>query len=189
MSMLGAVLVAILIGAILPLQGLVNARLGTHVGGPVVAAFVSFLVGTVMLGLYLLATRTPLALQGSLKLPAWVWAGGVFGAIYVACFTLLIPRIGAAGMICLAVPDRSQFHDRRFAIDRSLEEHDRADERQPRGDCDRWIVEPLRARSFLQKGSVRQRSSSAVSGSAGFTTSSVNRAPPLDATQRTGPVP
>lgn len=103
MNMVGALLVAVLIGAILPLQGLVNARLGTHVGGPVVAAFVSFLVGTVMLGLYLLATRTPVALQGSLKLPAWIWAGGVFGAIYVACFTLLIPRIGAAGMVCLAV--------------------------------------------------------------------------------------
>ena len=103
MNMVGALLVAVLIGAILPLQGLVNARLGTHVGGPVVAAFVSFLVGTVMLGLYLLATRTPVALQGSLKLPAWIWAGGVFGAIYVACFTLLLPRIGAAGMVCLAV--------------------------------------------------------------------------------------
>ena len=49
MNMLGALLVAVLIGAILPLQGLVNARLGTHIGGPVVAAFVSFLVGTVML--------------------------------------------------------------------------------------------------------------------------------------------
>jgi transporter family-2 protein len=69
----------------------------------VVAAFVSFLVGTVMLGLYLLASRTPIALQGSLKLPAWIWAGGVFGAIYVTCFTLLLPRIGAAGMVCLAV--------------------------------------------------------------------------------------
>ena len=103
MNIIGALLVAVLIGAILPLQGLVNARLGTHVGGPVVAAFVSFLVGTVMLGLYLLATRTPVVLQGILKLPAWIWAGGVFGAIYVACFTLLIPRIGAAGMVCLAV--------------------------------------------------------------------------------------
>ena len=103
MNMLGALLVAVLIGAILPLQGLVNARLGTHIGGPVVAAFVSFLVGTVMLGLYLLATRTPITLQGSLKLPAWIWAGGAIGAVYVACFTLLIPRIGAAGMICLAV--------------------------------------------------------------------------------------
>ncbi|HSD16393.1 MAG TPA: DMT family transporter [Thermomonas sp.] len=103
MNLFGAMLVAILIGAVLPLQGLINARLGTHLGGPVAAAFVSFLVGTVMLGAYLLATRTPILLQGSLKLPAWVWAGGVFGAIYVACFTLLVPRVGAAGMICLAV--------------------------------------------------------------------------------------
>ena len=103
MNQFAALLVVVLIGAILPLQGLVNARLGVHVGGPVVAAFVSFLVGTAMLGLYLLATRTPVTLQGSLKLPPWIWAGGVFGALYVACFTLLIPRIGAAGMICLAV--------------------------------------------------------------------------------------
>ncbi|RZA17951.1 MAG: DMT family transporter [Lysobacteraceae bacterium] len=103
MNVFGAMLVAVLIGAVLPLQGLINARLGTHIGGPVAAAFVSFLVGTAMLGAYLVATRTPLALQGSLKLPAWVWAGGAFGAIYVACFTLLVPRIGAAGMICLAV--------------------------------------------------------------------------------------
>ena len=95
MNVLGAMLVAVLIGAVLPLQGLINARLGTHIGGPIVAAFVSFLVGTAMLGAYLLATRTPFLLQGSLKLPPWVWAGGAFGALYVACFTLL--------MICLAV--------------------------------------------------------------------------------------
>ena len=92
MNLAAALLVAVLVGAILPLQGLVNARLGTHVGGPVAAAFVSFLVGTVMLGLYLLATRTPLTLQGSLKLPPWIWAGGALGAVYVACFTLLMPR-------------------------------------------------------------------------------------------------
>lgn len=103
MNVAASLLVAVLIGAVLPLQGLVNARLGTHIGGPVAAAFVSFLVGTAMLGLYLLATRTPVTLQGSLKLPPWIWAGGVFGALYVACFTLLVPRIGAAAMICLAV--------------------------------------------------------------------------------------
>ena len=103
MNLIGPLLVVVLIGAILPLQGLINARLGTYVGGPIAAAFVSFLLGTIMLGLYLLATRTPVTLQGSLKLPSWIWAGGFFGAVYVACFTLLMPRIGAAGMICLAV--------------------------------------------------------------------------------------
>jgi transporter family-2 protein len=103
MNLLGALVVAVLIGAILPLQGLVNARLGLHAGGPVVAAFVSFLVGTAMLGAYLLATRTPLTLQGASKWPMWIWIGGAMGALYVACFTLLIPRVGAAGMVCLAV--------------------------------------------------------------------------------------
>lgn len=98
-----ALLVAVLIGAMLPLQGLVNARLGIQTGGPVAAAFISFLVGTALLGLYLLATRTPISLHGAPKWPAWIWLGGALGAIYVACFTLLIPRIGAAGMVCLAV--------------------------------------------------------------------------------------
>jgi transporter family-2 protein len=102
-NLAGALLVAVLIGALLPLQGLVNARLGVHVGGPVAAAFVSFLVGTAMLGLYLLATRTPVTLQGGARLPAWIWAGGALGAVNVACLTQLIPRIGAAGMVCLAV--------------------------------------------------------------------------------------
>lgn len=103
MNLIGALLVAVLIGAVLPLQGLINARLGMQVGGALPAAFVSFLVGTVMLGAYLLASRTPVTLQGSLRLPPWLWAGGMFGAIYVACFTLLLPRIGAGSMICLAV--------------------------------------------------------------------------------------
>jgi len=55
MTLLPAILIAALIGTMLPLQGLVNARLGTNIGGPVAAAFVSFLVGTVLLGLYLVA--------------------------------------------------------------------------------------------------------------------------------------
>ncbi len=96
-------LMAVAIGMMLPLQGLVNARLGTQVGGPVVAAFVSFLVGTVLLGAYLLLTRTPLAMAGATRLPSWIWAGGLLGALYVACFTLLLPRLGAASLICLAI--------------------------------------------------------------------------------------
>lgn len=51
MNFLGALSVAVLIGAALPLRGLVNARLGAHIGGPVAAAFVSLLVGSAVLGL------------------------------------------------------------------------------------------------------------------------------------------
>jgi transporter family-2 protein len=103
MTLLPAILIAALIGTMLPLQGLVNARLGTNIGGPVAAAFVSFLVGTVLLGLYLLAARTSLMPRPGARFPVWIWAGGALGAIYVACFTLLVPRLGTAAIICLAV--------------------------------------------------------------------------------------
>lgn len=98
-----AMLVIVAIGAILPLQGLVNARLATALHGPVMAAFVSFLVGSVVLGAWLLASRTPWGAAPEARFPAWIWIGGVLGAIYVAVFTLLIPRVGAAAAICLAV--------------------------------------------------------------------------------------
>lgn len=103
MNLLFPALMAIAIGMLLPLQGLVNARLGGQIGGPIGAAFVSFLVGTVLLGVYLLLSRTSLSAGAQARFPPWIWAGGVFGAIYVACFTLLIPRLGSASLICLAI--------------------------------------------------------------------------------------
>lgn len=103
MKLLMPALMAMLIGAVLPLQGLINARLGGQVGGPIQAAFVSFLIGTVLLGAWLLLNRAPVALGEAARLPPWIWAGGVFGAIYVACFTLLMPRLGAASLVCLAI--------------------------------------------------------------------------------------
>lgn len=103
MHLLLPALMALAIGLMLPLQGLVNARLGAQIGGPIVAAFVSFLIGTVLLGAYLLLTRTPMAIGGAGKLPPWIWTGGLLGALYVACFTLLMPRLGAASLVCLAI--------------------------------------------------------------------------------------
>jgi len=98
-----AMLAIVAIGAVLPLQGLVNARLATALHGPVMAAFVSFLVGGVVLGSWLLLARTPWGAVPDARFPAWIWLGGVLGAVYVAVFTLLIPRVGAAAAICLAV--------------------------------------------------------------------------------------
>lgn len=98
-----AMLAIVAIGAMLPLQGLVNARLAGALHGPVMAAFVSFVVGSVVLGTWLLASGTPWGAAPDARLPAWIWIGGILGALYVAVFTLLIPRVGAAAAICLAV--------------------------------------------------------------------------------------
>ena len=37
------------------------------------------------------------------KVPWWAWTGGVIGALFVASATLLVPRLGAASLICLVV--------------------------------------------------------------------------------------
>ena len=95
---------AVAIGTLLPLQALINARLGAQTQGPLYASFVSFLVGTCLLGAMLLVTRTPLSPgQPIAAMPAWIWLGGAIGALFVFAATLLVPRLGAASMICLVV--------------------------------------------------------------------------------------
>lgn len=97
-------LLVLLIGAVLPLQALVNARLGQLTFGPLFASLMSFCVGTAALLLGWLATR-PQGLAGATlaQVPWWAWSGGVFGAAFVAVATLMIPRMGAASLICLVV--------------------------------------------------------------------------------------
>ncbi len=94
---------AVLVGAMLPLQGLINARLGAQIGGPIVGAFVSFLVGSIVLGGYLVIARHRIGLGAASGMPMWVWMGGLLGAFYVAVVTLLIPRLGPATMMCLVI--------------------------------------------------------------------------------------
>jgi bacterial/archaeal transporter family-2 protein len=87
----------------LPLQALINAALGRQTFGPVFAALVSFGVGTVVLLLWWSLARPGFSLATLAKVPWWAWTGGIIGAIYVASATLLIPRMGAAPLICLVV--------------------------------------------------------------------------------------
>jgi len=98
------VLVAVAVGALLPLQALINARLGALTHGALYASFVSFLVGTCLLGTIMLLVRTPLLpAQPVTALPGWIWLGGAIGASLVLVATLLVPKIGAGALICLIV--------------------------------------------------------------------------------------
>lgn len=101
---IGSIATAAAVGILLPLQALINARLGQATEGALFASFISFLVGTVVLGLAVLATRTPMPdMRTMLSLPPWIWIGGVIGALFVLCATVLVPKLGAAGLICLVV--------------------------------------------------------------------------------------
>lgn len=98
------ILVALIAGALMPVQAGVNAQLARWVGHPVVAALVSFAVGTIALLAYSLALRSPLPAWGALQeAPWWVWIGGLFGAFFVAAAAAYAPRLGAATFVAVTV--------------------------------------------------------------------------------------
>lgn len=98
------VLLALVVGAVLPLQAGINAQLRTGVGHPVTAALVSFLVGTAALALYLVVLRPALpAFPALARVPWWHWTGGLLGALYVVTAVIVAPRLGATALIALVV--------------------------------------------------------------------------------------
>jgi len=95
---------ALALGAILPTQAAINARLAKSVGGPVSAAFVSFGVGTLALLVYLLLSRQIHIQSATLQQsPWWIWTGGLLGTFFVAGIVILLPRLGVALSFSLVV--------------------------------------------------------------------------------------
>lgn len=91
------ILLAITAGAVLPLQAGLNAKMAKALADPVYAAFISFVIGSLALLLYLLATRTELGTLGAVRSLHWsVWLAGILGGFYVACVVILAPKLGVA---------------------------------------------------------------------------------------------
>lgn len=104
-ALLPLLLLTVLGGAALPVQAGINARLGRELGSPLFGALMSFLVGTISLILVILLTRAfPTATGASVaKIPAWVWVGGLIGAVYVTLALLAAPRLGFALFTAAAI--------------------------------------------------------------------------------------
>src|SRR5690606_28130816 len=93
----------LLAGAATALQGPTNARLVTAVGSPLNAAFVSFAVGTVALGLLALAVQTRPDVAAMKALPWWAWMGGLYGCAFVVSAAWGVPRLGVAPTITVMI--------------------------------------------------------------------------------------
>lgn len=95
---------AVLAGVVLPVQAGINAQMRLHVGNPIVAALISFAVGTAALLGLVLTLRAPLPSGGALgRMPGWQWLGGVLGAGYIAVTIVVAPRLGAATLVAAIV--------------------------------------------------------------------------------------
>lgn len=103
MSQLSYYFIACLAGAVLPIQALINARLGMHISGPLWAAAASFAIGSLVLIVTQLVFHAPPSLGQISATPLWLWIGGFLGAIYMGGAVTSVSKIGAGAMIALII--------------------------------------------------------------------------------------
>jgi len=94
---------ALIAGALMSVQAPTNALLGKASGSPVVAAFISFLVGSIALGVVVAATSGRLLAPELKQVPWYAWLGGFYGAFFVAIAAFAAPRIGVGPLLTAAV--------------------------------------------------------------------------------------
>ena len=93
------------IGALLPVQAVLNTKLGKQTGGPLISSTLSFLVG--LIGLLVINLVVNYSAVSNMKLlsvsPWYLWTGGLLGAIYVTCVIFVNQQQGVALTFALVV--------------------------------------------------------------------------------------
>lgn len=98
------ILLAVAAGVCIPTQAGINAQLSHLTRSAVLAATVSFAVGTLCLTFYSVATRLPPPAAATIAAaPWWVWCGGALGAFFVTSTIFLVPKLGATTMLSLVL--------------------------------------------------------------------------------------
>lgn len=104
----GWIALAVVAGAVLPVQGAINALLRADLGTPVAAGTISFVVATIAM-LVVLMSMTAVGgepapqIRPLARAPWWAWIGGLCGAIYVTSMFTSIPVLGAAVVVGLTI--------------------------------------------------------------------------------------
>lgn len=102
-TLLLPILLVVLAGAMIALQAPTNTMLARAGGSPVLAALISFAVGTAALLAAWLASGHRAGLAPFAALPWYAWIGGVYGAVYVAIAAYAAPRLGLAALITIGI--------------------------------------------------------------------------------------
>lgn len=96
---IGWLLLALLMGMLIPAQALMNAKMRTFVLNPMYSSLLNFAVGGALI---IAATLMALALgqtgnwRNVNQAPWWAWCGGFIGASVVVMGILAVPKLGAA---------------------------------------------------------------------------------------------
>ena len=94
----------LLAGVAISIQAGVNSQLRSALNNPILAAFVSFVTGTIALAIMVLFVRKnfpPLDVYRGIHL--FTYTGGVLGVIVVTSIILAVPKIGATNMFVILI--------------------------------------------------------------------------------------
>jgi bacterial/archaeal transporter family-2 protein len=84
-------------------QVAINGSFGERIGTLEATAFNIFVSGLILAVIVLVARGGFASVVDGLRQPAWLWLGGVAGAIVVGTITFAGPRIGALATIALLI--------------------------------------------------------------------------------------
>jgi transporter family-2 protein len=98
-------LLALAAGAMMPTQAATNNKMAVFLNdSPILAAFISFFVGTVALFVYAVASGASLGNLALAKNATPIaWIGGLLGAFFVTATVTLVPRLGVAMTFSLII--------------------------------------------------------------------------------------
>lgn len=97
------ILLVLFAGGMIALQAPTNAILARAGGSPIVAALISFAVGTAVLLAVAFGSGQRPRPASFAGLPAYAWLGGAYGAVYVAVAAYAAPKIGLASLITIGI--------------------------------------------------------------------------------------
>lgn len=100
-----ALVCAIAVGSIIPVQTAINTRLRESNGSPIITAFYSFVIGTVVaaVGVWALGDSPIPNFSLLAREPWWLWLGGFMGVTFIVGNILLFPRIGSVQTVVLPI--------------------------------------------------------------------------------------
>lgn len=98
-------IVALLAGAVVPIQAASNAILARHIGHPLWASAISLLVSMIVLIplLFIFKVSKPNFNLELFSQPIWIWFGGVAGILYLTSALILVPKIGSTTFFVMVI--------------------------------------------------------------------------------------
>ena len=102
-ALLLPILLVLFGGAMISIQAPTNAMLAKAGGSPVLAALISFGVGTVALLAVWVGSGNRPGASAFAGLPWYAWIGGLYGAFFVAIAAYAAPKIGLASLITIGI--------------------------------------------------------------------------------------